>query len=120
MAQKSLQDLFNTFLDKQPHFISKNILQEAYTPENVPHREEQMNQLATILVSALRGEKPSNVFIYGKTGTGKTLVSKYVGQELEKKAQTNGINLKTLYLNCKMAFLICLGERSSNHRAALR
>ncbi|MFH1450919.1 MAG: orc1/cdc6 family replication initiation protein, partial [archaeon] len=51
---------------------------------------------------ALRGEKPSNVFIYGKTGTGKTLVSKYVGQELEKKATLQKTSLKTCYLNCKL------------------
>lgn len=102
MAQQSLQELFDTFLSRQPHFSAKEALQDTYTPENVPHREEQIKQLASILVHALRGEKPSNVFIYGKTGTGKTLVSKFVCQELEKRARERGVNLKTFYLNCKM------------------
>jgi len=102
MAQQTLHELFNDFLNRAPHFTLKDALQEAYTPGQVPHREEQINQLASILVSALRGEKPSNVFIYGKTGTGKTLVSKHVGQELEKKATAQNTALKTSYLNCKL------------------
>ena len=102
MAQKSLQELFDTFLSRQPHFSSKEALQDAYTPENVPHREEQVKQLASILVHTLRGEKPSNIFIYGKPGTGKTLATKFVCQELERRAREKGVNLKALYLNCKM------------------
>jgi cell division control protein 6 len=102
MAQKTLDDLFNSFLERESHFSAKNILQETYTPETTPHRDEQTKQLASILVSSLRGEKPSNVFIYGKTGTGKTLVSKYVGKELEKKAKDKNTNVQTCYLNCKL------------------
>ncbi len=102
MAQKSLQELFDVFLNQRPLFIKKEALQEAYTPETVPHREEQVKQLATILVHTLRGEKPSNIFIYGKTGTGKTLVSRFICTELSKRAKTNGTNLITLYFNCKL------------------
>ncbi|HIK00228.1 TPA: orc1/cdc6 family replication initiation protein [archaeon] len=102
MAQKSLQDLFDIFLNQQPLFIKKEALQETHTPENVPHREEQVKQLATILVHTLRGEKPSNIFIYGKTGTGKTLVSKFICGEIGKRAKTHGLNLIALYLNCKI------------------
>jgi Cdc6-like AAA superfamily ATPase len=31
-----------------------------------------------------QGETPSNVLIYGKTGTGKTAVTRYVGKELKE------------------------------------
>lgn len=102
MAQKKLDNLFDNFLNKESLFKGKKMLQEAYTPETVPHREEQIEQLASILVSALRGEKPSNVFVYGKTGTGKTLVCKYVAQELENRSKKEEKELKTSYLNCKM------------------
>lgn len=102
MAQQNLQELFDTFLNQKPHFIHKTALQAGYTPEDVPHREEQISQLASILVPALRNEKPSNVFIYGKTGTGKTLISKYVTQEMQKRAQKTDLSLNTYYFNCKM------------------
>ncbi|MFO7872170.1 MAG: ORC1-type DNA replication protein [Candidatus Undinarchaeales archaeon] len=102
MAQKKLDDLFDNFLNKQSLFKNKRTLQDVYTPETVPHREDQIKQLASILVSALRGEKPSNVFVYGKTGTGKTLVSKYVAKELETRSKREQRKLKASYLNCKM------------------
>ena len=61
-------------------------MRPSYTPDILPHREREINDLASVLVPALHGETPSNVFIYGKTGTGKTAVSKFVGKELLKKS----------------------------------
>jgi len=100
MAQISLKDIFSNYASKKPIFRDKDTLSIRFTPENVPHRDEQINQLALILAPVLRNEKPSNVFIYGKPGTGKTLVAKKVAANLEVAAQSN--NLKIIYLNCKM------------------
>ena len=64
-------------------------MRPTYMPQTLPHREKEIGNLASVLVPALREETPSNVFIYGKTGTGKTAVTKFVGQELLKKARLN-------------------------------
>ncbi len=71
-------------------------------PEVLPHREKEINDLANILVPALRGETPSNVFIYGKTGTGKTAVVKFVGKELLKKGEQTGKKVNFIYMNCEI------------------
>jgi cell division control protein 6 len=71
-------------------------------PEILPHREREINDLASVLVPALRGETPSNVFIYGKTGTGKTAVAKFVGKELLKKGKETQKNVKFIYINCEI------------------
>jgi cell division control protein 6 len=47
-------------------------------------------------------EKPSNVFIYGKTGTGKTLSVRYLAEQMTTLADNKKIPLKTIYLNCKL------------------
>lgn len=62
-----------------------------------------MRDLASILATALRGGRPSNVFIYGKPGTGKTCVTKFVLQKLERKIQESpkSLSLLTVYINCK-------------------
>jgi cell division control protein 6 len=78
--------IFDEFLGAKTLFKNKEVLRPNYIPEELPHRREQVNHLASILVAALRGETPSNIFIYGKTGTGKTAVTKYVGDELNNKA----------------------------------
>jgi cell division control protein 6 len=49
----------------------------------------------------LRGETPSNVLIYGKTGTGKTAVAKYVGKELEE-AGLGDMKCTVIYINCEV------------------
>jgi cell division control protein 6 len=50
----------------------------------------------------MRGETPSNVFIYGKTGTGKTATVKYVTKELEKVAKRAPRKVEVVYLNCEL------------------
>lgn len=77
-------------------------MRPTYTPDILPHREKEINNLASILVPALRDETPSNVFIYGKTGTGKTAVTKFVGKELlDKGAQINK-KVNFIYINCEV------------------
>ena len=83
-------------------FRNKEVLRPSYTPEELPHRTAQINQLATILVAALRGETPSNVFIYGKTGTGKTAVTRFVGKELQRTGQEKDKNVFFIYINCEL------------------
>lgn len=94
--------IFEEFLDKKSIFVDKDALAIKYTPENIPHREEQISAMAKILAPVLRQEKPSNVFVYGKTGTGKTLVTSHVCDQLVKMAERRNVQLKVVYLNCKM------------------
>ncbi|MAG02751.1 hypothetical protein CMI42_05420 [Candidatus Pacearchaeota archaeon] len=49
-------------------FKDKQILQSNYTPDNIPHRDEQVKNVASILAPALLGNRTSNLFIYGATG----------------------------------------------------
>lgn len=102
MVKEKLNKYFESFLKKDSLFKNKKVLQVNYTPDNVPHREEQINQLAGILAPSLKMDKPSNVFIYGKPGTGKTLCVKHTTDEIMKIAEKNKIPLKVFYLNCKL------------------
>ncbi len=83
-------------------FKDKNALTIKYTPDTVPHRDDQINQIGSILAPALKGDRPSNIFIYGMTGTGKTLITQYVVDQLKESAASNNININILYVNCKM------------------
>ncbi len=83
-------------------FKDKFVLQSNYSPETIPHRDKEIEQMASILAPCLKGEKTSNLFIYGKTGTGKTLSVHYVKNELLRRSKDNGGLLKIEYLNCKL------------------
>ena len=92
--------LFVGLLFQDGIFQNRDVLRPTYTPRELPHREEQINALASILLPALRGETPSNILIYGKTGTGKTAVTKYVGKELEETGF--GVKCSVIYINCEI------------------
>ena len=99
MVQQTLKDIFSNYVSSANIiFKNKDVLSHNYVPEVTYHREEQIRQLANILAPSLKGHGVSNCFLYGKTGTGKTLVAKNVTSELKK---TNN-NINILYINCKM------------------
>jgi len=97
-----LKSYFNDFLKREPLFKNKKALQINYTPNKIYHREGQIDQIAGILAPALRMDKPSNLFLYGKTGTGKTLVARYVTEQIMNVAKEKKVPLHIIYLNCKL------------------
>jgi len=100
---RSVQTIFQEFVEKKIMvFKDRNALSSHFAPETISHRENQINSLASILAPSLRGGRPSNIFIYGMTGTGKTLISRYVGGELEKTSYKGASLVKIIYVNCKM------------------
>ncbi len=81
-------------------FNKRFVLLPDYVPERLIGRDEQIRQVASALSPALSGDKPHNVFIYGKTGVGKTAVTKYVLIELDKEVKKRGVNVKSVFINC--------------------
>ncbi len=100
--ESNLDKIFNNY-SGQSIFKNKKVLQNNYTPEIIPHRQQQIESVASILAPILRGERASNLFVYGKTGTGKTLCVQYVTNEIYKRMQDNSNDsLKVIYINCKL------------------
>ncbi len=93
-----IEELFARF-SKLRIFKAREILLPDYVPEELPHRDEQIRQLATVLSPAISGSRPPNVFIYGLTGTGKTAVTKYV---LSRFSMKFGDKVITSYINCRL------------------
>lgn len=102
MVKTLTKDLFDQYLDNESLFIDREVMRTSYMPEILPHREKEINELANVLAPALKGEAPSNIFIYGKTGTGKTAVVKLLGKELRKKGDQTGKRVNVIYLNCEI------------------
>ncbi len=102
LSRDILDEIIETGLRKRYRiFIDKEKLHPDYIPEKLPHREEQIRRIASILVPALRGERPSNILIYGLTGTGKTAVTLFVVKGLYEKALSLGARFKYAYVNTR-------------------
>ena len=100
--QDVLDGVFESFVNGFKLFKDREVLRHDYIPEKLPHREEQIKLLGQTVAPVLRDARCSNIFIYGKTGTGKTAVAKYVLSHLELKAKEYGAKVKFCYINCRM------------------
>jgi cell division control protein 6 len=98
-----LDSIFEKIAGNAAIFKCRDVLRHDYLPQKLPHREEQIKQLGETFAPTLKGARCSNVFVYGKTGTGKTAVTKYVLSHLEVKAKEFNAPLKFCYVNCRMA-----------------
>jgi len=98
-----LDNVFDRFLKGVQIFTDREVLRNDYVPEKLPHREEQIRCFGEIITPALKGSRCSNIFIYGKTGTGKTAVVRYVLNKLVQKASEFGAPVKVCYANCRLS-----------------
>ncbi|HOX35127.1 MAG TPA: ORC1-type DNA replication protein [Methanoregulaceae archaeon] len=94
--------LFKKYLTSNKIFKDREVLRHSYRPQILPHRKPQIDEIASILAPSLRNETPSNILIYGKTGTGKTACVRYVGTELEKVSSNMGTLCRIVHLNCEV------------------
>lgn len=77
-------------------FKDERYLYPEHLPERLPHRDAEIDSLVYAFQPVLKGKLPRNVFVYGKTGTGKTATVKYVLNELENYSD----RAKGIYINC--------------------
>ena len=96
----NLDKIFNS-VGARSLFKNKQVLQANHSPEIIPHREKEIEHIASILAPSLLGQKTSNLFVYGLTGTGKTISVRHVANELTKRSEDTD-NLRIEYINCKL------------------
>ena len=94
-------NLFDGLLNLRSLFRDRRALGHAFNPANLPHRNEEITSLVTNLVEALRGHAPSNMNLYGRPGSGKTAVTRFVCRDLESKGAAEGCNIRAVEINCR-------------------
>jgi cell division control protein 6 len=83
-------------------FQNKDVLRDDYQPDELVGRDEERQELVRSLAPVMVGQQPSNVYLYGKTGVGKTLATRKVIDDLEEDtAEKDGIDVATVWVNCK-------------------
>ena len=100
MTDHPLDAIFDRFITSPSIFKNHEVLRASHIPDKLPHRDYEIQFLGKALGSALRNNRPSNMFLYGKTGTGKTIVSKYVTKYLRQRAAEIGKNVIISIINC--------------------
>lgn len=103
MSHDDINKIFEEAIKGSKIFKNKNVLYHDFIPKNLPFREKHISRLAQIFSSLLKNEKGSNMFIYGKPGTGKTAVVKFVLSKFREFVQKKGLEVFISYVNCRSA-----------------
>jgi len=105
MAQNHdpLDSIFQKALASPKLFHNHDALRSDYVPEHLPFRAQQITSIGEVLAPLLHSSKPSNLLIYGKTGTGKTAVTKYVMNKLGQTCLSKHIPARFVYCNIRNA-----------------
>jgi cell division control protein 6 len=104
------------FSDTSPIFEREEVLREEHHPDDLPEREDEIEDLHMSLAPAARGVGANNVFLHGKAGQGKTAAAKAKLAELRNHAEyeSDHLDLTTCYVSCESHDL------STSYKAASR
>ena len=82
-------------------YEDRDALREDYQPDSVVGRTAELDAYKAALQPVINGEQPNNVFLYGKTGVGKTVTTRYLLDHLQQDAAAHeDLDLTVLMLNC--------------------
>ncbi|MCZ6581571.1 MAG: AAA family ATPase [Thaumarchaeota archaeon] len=81
--------------------INREILHYTYIPNKILHRNEEQEKVTQSLLPILKQSRPSNLLIYGKPGTGKTLVVRKVLLKIQERVEKSNFPIRLIYTNSK-------------------
>jgi len=101
-AKDPLFDFDENDPDQANIFVRKELLKVGHVPESarIVGRDSEIEAVAAELRPIVRSDPPNNVMIYGKTGTGKSLVARHVTERARRAAGSNGVSVGTVYVDC--------------------
>ena len=98
-------DPVEKLLDKADHgrllIKNSNILRHDYIPDKILHRDGQQELVTQSLIPLYQKSIPPNLLVYGKPGTGKTLVVKKVLGQIQNRVDKNAYQIKIVFTNAK-------------------
>ncbi|WP_114578518.1 Cdc6/Cdc18 family protein [Saliphagus sp. LR7] len=95
-------------------FRDKSLVSVGTVPDEdrIVGRQQEITNIALSLEDIIYNDVPDNAQIYGKTGTGKSLVSRHVSSKIVERAEANGVRAASIYIDCNQDNTITRAARS--------
>jgi len=88
-------------------FTDEDVLRTDWVPDEIPEREDEMDKIEFAMRPITNGSTPHNLFLYGKSGQGKTAVTKFMLEDLQEyfESEESDIDkeLNISYVSCQDA-----------------
>ncbi|MHA1329230.1 MAG: Cdc6/Cdc18 family protein [Promethearchaeota archaeon] len=95
-----IDKFYKSYLNGPRIFKNREALEPSFVPDELPHRDKEIERIAGLTACALRGDIPPNFLCYGMTGTGKTATIRYISQKLARHCSTKPP--WWIYINCNV------------------
>lgn len=96
----NIDKFYKDYLKGPKIFKKRDALEPSFIPEELPHRDREIQMVAELTACALMGDAPPNFLCYGMTGTGKTASIRYVSEKLAQQSLEN--KSWWIYINCNI------------------
>ena len=101
MVKDSIDKLLDDAQSGKSLFKNREVLHFTFVPDIILHREDEQKKVTQSLLPLLKKARPSNLLVYGKPGTGKTLVVTKVLNKIKERVKEGSFPIQLLYANAK-------------------
>jgi len=102
-SSQSIEDMLLEFDDQEGLIRDRSLLDPNHVvkEDRIVGRDQQLQEITKMLRVALGDNRPPNLFLYGPSGTGKSLITKAVCKNISKICETREIRFGTIEVNCQ-------------------
>jgi len=86
---------------KRPIIKDDAVFSFNYVPPSLPHREKELAAVHSLFSQVVRSGVPQTAFITGPVGTGKTVLARKFGSEIEAAGMAAGRSIIAEVVNCR-------------------
>lgn len=100
---QSIEEMLLEFDNQKGLIRDRSLLDPNYIvkEDRIVGRDRQLQEVTKMLRVALGDNRPPNLFLYGPSGTGKSLITKAVCKNISQICESRNIRFGTIEVNCQ-------------------